>query len=108
MNSSPMLPQRLIHRMSCPHCGDTLRRGTARCPNCFGKIAYCKAPIRNRVLRVVALGLILCTLVFSDTTGRADPVRIVFNFIIFTVCAVGLWNHRSPDADAGKSDDSDV
>lgn len=102
------LPRRLIHRMACPHCATTLRLGTIRCPDCFGKIAYRKARIRSRVLRLLVLALMFAALFFSDAAGRTDPVRIVFNLIIFTACAVGLWNHRSPEADAGKSDDSDL
>lgn len=108
MNSSPPFPLRLIHRMSCPHCETTLRIGTRRCPSCFGKIAYRKARIRSRVLRLLVLALMFTALFLSGAAGRTEPVRIVLNLIIFTVCAVGLWNHRPPEADAGKSAESDL
>lgn len=94
--------------MSCPHCDVTLRLGTIRCPSCFGKIAYRKARIRSRVLRLLVMALLFAALFFSDAAGRTDPVRIVFNLIIFTACAVGLWNHRSPEAEASMSDKSNL
>lgn len=85
--------------MACPHCGETLRLGTPRCPVCFVKIAYRKAAILSRVLRLLVLALFFAGLYFSDATGRADSARIVLNLIVFTACAVGLWNHRSPEAE---------
>ena len=89
--------------MACPHCATTLRLGTTRCPDCFGKIAYRKARIRSRVLRLHVLALMFSALIFADPAGRTDSVRIVFNLIIFTVCAVGLWNHRAPEAETGNT-----
>lgn len=89
--------------MACPHCGETLRLGTPRCPVCFGKIAYRKAAIRSRILRVLVLALFFAGLYLSDATGQADAARIVLNLIVFTACAVGLWNHRSPEAEDRKA-----
>ena len=89
--------------MACPHCGEILRLGAPRCPVCFGKVAYRKAAIRSRVLRVLVSAVFFAGLYLSDATGRADAARIILNLIVFRACAVGLWSHRSPEAEDGKT-----
>ena len=94
-----VIPRKLIHRMPCPHCCSTLQFGAGRCPHCSGGIVYVKATLRVRLLRLVVSPFFLAALYFTDTDGRGNPSRIYFNIIIFTACAVGFWNHRSPMAE---------
>ena len=94
-----MIPRKLIHRMSCPHCCSTLQFGAGRCSHCNGGIVYVKAALSVRLLRLVVTAFFFAVLYFTDTDGRDNPICIYFNIIIFTACAAGVWNHRSPMAE---------
>lgn len=91
--------RRLRDRMDCPHCGHVLTFGKERCKVCFGKIAYRKAPILNRLARVTFLAAVYCALLLSEHCQSLNTDRVLVHCIVFLLLAVGLWNHRQAAAD---------